>query len=65
MQEVYLPLIDHCITESNETLQSKAEEKARIFYKSCIDVNKTIETLGAKPVKSIIEVRKITLFFTV
>ncbi|XP_050713079.1 endothelin-converting enzyme homolog isoform X3 [Eriocheir sinensis] len=41
--------------ESNSTLESKAEEKARIFYKSCIDVNKTIETLGAKPVKSIIE----------
>lgn len=30
-------------------LKSKAEKKAKIYYESCLDVNDTIEELGAKP----------------
>ncbi|KAK7068963.1 Endothelin-converting enzyme 2 [Halocaridina rubra] len=41
--------------ESPKKTQSKTEEKARIFYRSCMDVNKTIEKLGSKPVVELVE----------
>ncbi|XP_045111624.1 endothelin-converting enzyme homolog isoform X2 [Portunus trituberculatus] len=41
--------------ESNVTSKSEAEQKARIFYQSCMDVNKTIEKLGATPVLKMIK----------
>ncbi|KAG0710934.1 Endothelin-converting enzyme [Chionoecetes opilio] len=43
------------VLESNNTLKSEAEGKARIFYESCIDANKTIEKLGPKPVLKMIK----------
>lgn len=39
-----------CITEQPmETLKSKAEQKAKMYYESCLDANDTVETLGNKP----------------
>ncbi|KAK9745200.1 Peptidase family M13 [Popillia japonica] len=32
-----------------DTLKSKAEQKAKLYYESCLDLNETIENLGAKP----------------
>lgn len=32
-----------------ENFKSKAEQKAKMYYESCLDVNDTIEELGAKP----------------
>lgn len=38
-----------------ETLKSKAEQKAKMYYESCLDTNDTIETLGAKPMLELIQ----------
>lgn len=38
----------------NDKVKSKAEQKARIYYDSCMDVNETIETLGGKPLTELI-----------
>nr|XP_053649769.1 endothelin-converting enzyme homolog [Cherax quadricarinatus] len=48
-------VIMHNVLESTEKSESKAEEKARVFYRSCMDANKTIEKLGGKPVLQLIE----------
>ena len=37
----------------NESL-SEAEVKAKRYYTSCLDVNQTVETLGAKPLLDLI-----------
>lgn len=47
-----------CLAESNVTSKSEAEQKARIFYQSCMDVNKTIEKLGGAPVLNMIKVKQ-------
>ena len=36
-------------------LKSKAEEKAKMYYLSCMDANETIETLGAKPMLNLLK----------
>ncbi|XP_076035689.1 M13 family metallopeptidase neprilysin 3 isoform X2 [Oratosquilla oratoria] len=41
--------------ESEEIPKSKAEEKAKVFYRSCIDPNKTIEDLGAQPLVKLLQ----------
>ncbi|XP_066972387.1 endothelin-converting enzyme homolog isoform X3 [Macrobrachium rosenbergii] len=41
--------------ESDEKVPSNTEEKARIFYRSCLDTNKTIEKLGGKPVLNLLK----------
>jgi len=46
------------ISESEETPPSKAEHKARIFYKSCLDKNNTMQKRGAKP---LLEHMKVTI----
>ncbi|XP_042215260.1 endothelin-converting enzyme homolog isoform X2 [Homarus americanus] len=43
------------VLESTAKTESKAEEKARVFYRSCMDANKTIEKLGSKPILKLIE----------
>lgn len=35
-------------------MKSKAEQKAKLYYESCLDVNDTIEDLGAKPMLDLI-----------
>lgn len=32
-----------------------AEEKAKIYYESCLDRNDTVETRGTKPMEDLIE----------
>jgi len=41
-------------TPLNESL-SEAEAKAKKYYTSCLDVNQTIETLGATPLLDLIQ----------
>ncbi|CAL4079831.1 unnamed protein product, partial [Meganyctiphanes norvegica] len=41
--------------ESSEKAHCDAEEKAKIFYKSCMDANQTIENLGPKPLQELIK----------
>ena len=38
------------------SLSSVAERKAQMYYKSCLDENKTIEALGAQPLLDILKV---------
>lgn len=35
--------------------QSDAEVKAKLYYQSCMDANKTIEKLGSKPLEDLIK----------
>ncbi|KAJ8982237.1 hypothetical protein NQ317_013539 [Molorchus minor] len=42
-------IIKHVLEKPMETLKSKAEQKAKMYYESCLDVNDTVEDLGAKP----------------
>lgn len=44
------------LSESEEKVKSEAEEKARIFYRSCMDKNKIIEKKGAKPLLPLLKV---------
>lgn len=36
-------------------LKSKAEQKAKLYYESCLDTNDTIEQLGAKPMLDLLK----------
>lgn len=39
-----------CVTENpDDSDLCEAEKKARVYYESCMDPNKTIETLGSHP----------------
>jgi len=38
-----------------DDLKSKAEKKAKLYYMSCMDVNETIEELGAKPMLDLLK----------
>lgn len=38
-----------------DELRSKAEEKAKMYYLSCMDANETIEALGAKPMLNLLK----------
>lgn len=54
-----LPPFSHSIVDEDFYNQSKAENKARTFYRSCLDKNGTIEKLGAKPMLNVLkDVRK-------
>uniref|UniRef100_T1KLB5 Uncharacterized protein n=1 Tax=Tetranychus urticae TaxID=32264 RepID=T1KLB5_TETUR len=39
------------VLEQDSTNQSKAEEESRVYYRSCLDKNETIEKLGAMPMQ--------------
>lgn len=41
--------------QDNSTNQSKAEEKSRVYYRSCLDKNETIEKLGPKPMQDFLK----------
>ena len=43
------------VLEENKTYTSDAQKKAKIYYKSCLDKNETIERLGSKPMLQFIE----------
>lgn len=38
-----------------DTIKSKAEQKAKMYYESCLDANDTVETLGAKPMLDLLK----------
>ncbi|CAH1118459.1 unnamed protein product [Phaedon cochleariae] len=42
-------VVKRVLEQPIETLKSKAEQKAKMYYESCLDVNDTVETLGAQP----------------
>lgn len=42
-------------TEQDSKNQSKAEEESRIYYRSCLDKNETIEKLGAVPMQEFLK----------
>lgn len=42
-------VIKHVLEQPIDTFKSKAEQKAKMYYESCLDTNDTIEALGAKP----------------
>jgi membrane metallo-endopeptidase-like protein 1 len=42
-------------TEDNTTYTSDAQSKAKLYYRSCLDKNDTIEKLGAKPLIDFLE----------
>lgn len=43
------------LEQPRSSFKSKAEEKAKMYYESCLDVNDTVETLGAKPMLELIQ----------
>ncbi|XP_044260101.1 endothelin-converting enzyme homolog isoform X2 [Tribolium madens] len=47
-------VIKHVLEQPIENLKSKAEEKAKMYYESCLDVNDTVEDLGADPMHTVI-----------
>ncbi|XP_018323598.2 endothelin-converting enzyme homolog isoform X2 [Agrilus planipennis] len=48
-------VIKHVLEQPIGNLKSKAEQKAKLYYESCLDVNDTIEELGAKPLVNLIK----------
>ncbi|XP_065172885.1 endothelin-converting enzyme homolog isoform X2 [Atheta coriaria] len=42
-------VIKRVLEKPIETLKSKAEQKAKLYYESCLDVNETVEALGSQP----------------
>ncbi|XP_072387563.1 endothelin-converting enzyme homolog isoform X2 [Diabrotica undecimpunctata] len=48
-------VIKRVLEQPIDTLKSKAEQKAKMYYESCLDVNETVEALGAKPMIALIE----------
>lgn len=43
------------VLEENLTYTSDAQIKAKVYYRSCLDKNETIEKLGSKPLLDFIE----------
>ena len=41
--------------EENITYTNDAQAKAKVYYRSCLDKNDTIEKLGAKPLVDFLE----------
>ncbi|XP_066144511.1 endothelin-converting enzyme homolog isoform X2 [Euwallacea fornicatus] len=51
--ENYL-IIKSVLDQPIDTFKSKAEEKAKMYYESCLDTNETVDALGAKPMLDLI-----------
>ncbi|XP_044763653.1 endothelin-converting enzyme homolog isoform X2 [Coccinella septempunctata] len=47
-------IIRRILEKPADQLKSKAERKAKIYYESCLDVNDTMESLGAKPMLDVL-----------
>lgn len=47
-------VIKHVLEQPTETLKSKAEQKAKMYYESCLDPNDAVETLGAEPMHNLL-----------
>ncbi|CAH0548765.1 unnamed protein product [Brassicogethes aeneus] len=42
-------VIKHGLEQPIKNFKSKAQQKAKLYYESCLDVNDTVEKLGAQP----------------
>ncbi|KAK6177608.1 hypothetical protein SNE40_015673 [Patella caerulea] len=47
-------VMKNAVEKPEESMHSEAERKAKKYYESCIDANKTIESLGAAPLKRVL-----------
>jgi membrane metallo-endopeptidase-like protein 1 len=47
-------IIKRVLEQPIENLKSKAEKKAKMYYESCLDVNDTVEDLGAEPMHTLL-----------
>lgn len=52
-------VMKNAIEQPEESFNSEAEKKARRYYFSCLDFNKTVEKLGAKPLFDIMKAFKV------
>ncbi|KAJ8956318.1 hypothetical protein NQ318_015056 [Aromia moschata] len=48
-------VIKHVLEQPMEMLKSKAEQKAKMYYESCLDVNDTMEVLNATPMVNLLK----------
>ncbi|XP_017775297.1 PREDICTED: endothelin-converting enzyme 1 isoform X2 [Nicrophorus vespilloides] len=48
-------IIKHVLEQPLDDLKSKAEQKAKLYYESCLDLNDTVENLGAKPMLELLK----------
>lgn len=48
-------IVKNALDKPISSMKSKAEQKAKIYYMSCMDTNETIEELGAKPLLSLLD----------
>ncbi|KAJ8916510.1 hypothetical protein NQ315_000152 [Exocentrus adspersus] len=48
-------VIKRVLEQPMENLKSKAEQKAKMYYESCLDVNDTVEALGATPMLALLK----------
>lgn len=54
-------VMKHAIEQPESSFASQAEKKAKRYYISCMDPNKTVETLGAKPLLDLMPQFKVNL----
>lgn len=47
-------VIKNVLERPVSSFKSKAEKKAKLYYESCIDVNETMEKLGAEPLQTVL-----------
>lgn len=47
-------VIKNVLERDIDTFESEAESKAKRYYESCIDVNETMEALGAEPLQTVL-----------
>lgn len=50
-----------CAEEPVSSFASEAEQKAKLYYTSCMDPNKTVEKLGAQPLLDLMTQFKVNL----
>lgn len=48
-------VVKNVLEKQLNEMKSEAEKKAKLYYSSCMDVNETIEALGAKPMLDLLE----------
>ncbi|XP_043474740.1 endothelin-converting enzyme homolog isoform X2 [Leptopilina heterotoma] len=48
-------VVKNVLEKQLSEMKSEAEKKAKLYYSSCMDVNETIEALGAKPMLDLLD----------
>ncbi|XP_075540860.1 M13 family metallopeptidase neprilysin 3 isoform X2 [Dermacentor variabilis] len=49
-------VMKNVLEDEKTELKSEAEQKARIYYYSCLDKNDTVESLGSKPIVNLLDI---------